>query len=207
MLEVGSGTSPLKQFLSNVITSDVLDLDYLDFVFDCHEIDKLDGIRDESLDVITLTNVLHHLKNPIVFLNRAANKLKSGGKVIATEPFFSLLSTPIFKYLHHEPVDIEISKPELKTVRGPLASANIALPWLIFFRRRDWADKLNGNYDVANCSVRFFSAVSYMATGGISHKVPIPAWLYRVFFPVDLFISRCFPRLCASFFTIVLSRR
>jgi SAM-dependent methyltransferase len=207
VLEVGSGTSPLKQFLSNVVTSDVLGLDYLDLVFDCHEIDKFDGIRDGSLDVITLTNVLHHLKRPIEFLNRAANKLKRGGKVIATEPFFSILSTPIFKYLHHEPVDFGISKPELKSIRGPLASANIALPWLIFFRRRDWADTVSENYDVANCSVRFFSAVSYMATGGISHKVPIPTWLYRAFFPMDLFLSRYFPRLCASFFTIVLSRR
>jgi SAM-dependent methyltransferase len=207
ILEVGSGTSPLKQFLSNVVTSDVLELDYLDLVFDCHDIDKFDAIRDESLDVITLTNVLHHLKSPIAFLNRAANKLKSGGKVIATEPFFSLLSTPIFKYLHHERVDFEISEPELKNVRGPLASANIALPWLVFFRRPDWADNLRKNYDVANCSVRFFSAVSYMATGGISHKFPIPAWIYRAFFHMDLFLSRCFPRLCASFFTIVLPRR
>jgi SAM-dependent methyltransferase len=207
VLEVGSGTSPLKQFLSNAVTSDVLDLNYLDLVFDCHEIDKVADIRDVSFDVITLTNVLHHLKSPIAFLNRAANKLKRGGKVIATEPFFSILSTPIFKYLHHEPVDFGISEPELKTIRGPLASANIALPWLIFFRRRDWADKLSENYDVENCSIRFFSAVSYMATGGISHKVPIPTWLYRVFFPIDLFLSRCFPRLCASFFTIVLSRR
>src|SRR6266481_9463506 len=49
ILEVGSGTSPLKQFLSNVITSDVLDLEYLDLVFDCHEIDKLDSIKDNSI--------------------------------------------------------------------------------------------------------------------------------------------------------------
>ena len=53
ILEIGSGTSPLKQFLSNVVTSDVLDLDYLDLVFDCHEIDRLDAIKDNSLDVIT----------------------------------------------------------------------------------------------------------------------------------------------------------
>ena len=207
ILEVGSGTSPLKHFLSNVVTSDVLDLDYLDLVFDCHEIDKLDAIKDESLDVITLTNALHHLKNPIAFLNCAVSKLKVGGKVIATEPFFSLLSTPIFKYLHHEQVDFEISEPELKNVQGPLASANIALPWLIFFQRRDWADNLSESYDVANCAVRPFSALSYMATGGISHKLPIPTWLYRAFFPMDLFLSRCFPRLCASFFTIVLRCR
>jgi SAM-dependent methyltransferase len=207
ILEVGSGTSPLKQFLSNVITSDVLNLDYLDLVFDCHDIDKLDVIKEESLDVITLTNVLHHLKSPIAFLNRAANKLKSGGKVIATEPFFSVLSSPIFKYLHHESVDFEISEPELKEVRGPLASANIALPWLIFLRRRDWLERLSENYVVNRCSVFPFSALSYMATGGISHKLTIPRWVYRAFFPADLFVSRCFPRLCASFFTVVLPRR
>jgi SAM-dependent methyltransferase len=88
ILEIGSGTSPLKQFHSNIVTSDILHLDYLDLVFDCHEIDKLDVIKDKSLDLITLTNVLHHLKSPIAFLNCAAGKLKPGGKVTATEPFF-----------------------------------------------------------------------------------------------------------------------
>ena len=207
ILEVGSGTSPLKQFLSNVITSDVLDLDYLDLVFDCHEIDKLDEIPDNSIDVITLTNVLHHLKSPIGFLNRAASKLKSGGKVIATEPFFSVLSTPIFKYLHHEPVDFSISEPELREVQGPLASANIALPWLIFFRRPEWLQRLNENFDVTTVSIRTFSALSYMGTGGISRKLPIPHFLYRRLFVVDLAISRRFPDFCAAFFTVTLTRR
>src|SRR2546430_17184188 len=163
ILEVGSGTSPLKQFLPNIITSDVLDLDYLDLVFDCHEIDKLDAIKENSIDVITLTNVLHHLKSPIAFLNRAASKLKSGGKVIATEPFFSVLSTPIFKYLHHEPVDFRISAPELDQALGPLASANIALPWLIFFRRHEWLQRLNENFKVTWVSMRSICTYSYLA--------------------------------------------
>src|SRR5215471_13224453 len=200
ILEVGSGTSPLKHFFPSVVTSDVLDLDYFDLVFDCHDIDKLDAIKNESLDVITLTNVLHHLKRPVAFLNRAANKLKPGGKVIATEPFFSVLSTPIFKYLHHEPVDFRISEPELGKVQGPLASANIALPWLIFFRRREWLQQLNENFDVATLSTRPFSALSYMATGGISHRLPIPHSLYRILFRMDLALSRRLPSLCASFF-------
>ena len=207
ILEVGSGTSPLKQFHSNVLTSDVLDLDYLDLVFDCHDIDKLDAIKDDSLDVITLTNVLHHLKNPVAFLNRAAAKLKSGGKVVATEPSLSVLSTPIFRHLHHEPVDFRISEPELGEVQGPLASANIALPWLIFFQRRDWLLRLNDNFDVATLSTRPFSALSYMATGGISRRLPMPHFVYRRLFLADLAISRRFPGFCAAFFTVVLTRR
>jgi SAM-dependent methyltransferase len=207
ILEIGSGTSPLKQFFSNVITSDVLDLDYLDLVFDCHEIDKLDAIKDSSLDVITLTNVLHHLKSPIAFLNRAASKLKPGGRVIATEPFFSVLSTPIFKYLHHEPVEFRISEPELGDVQGPLQSANIALPWLIFFRKREWLERLNENFDVGGLSIRPFSGLSYMATGGISRRLPVPHFLYRELFSTDLALSRRFPGFCAAFFTVTLIRR
>ncbi len=207
ILEIGSGTSPLKQFLLNVVTSDVLDLDYLDLVFDCHEIDKLDAIQDNSLDVITLTNVLHHLKSPIAFLNRAASKLKPGGKVIATEPFFSLLSTVIFKYLHHEPVDFRIPEPDLGDVQGPLSSANIALPWLIFFRRPEWLQRLNDHFDLTRFFTRPFSAVSYMVTGGISHRMPVPGFLYRMLFRVDLALSRRFPSFCAAFFTVTLTRR
>ena len=207
ILEIGSGTSPLKQSLSNVVTSDVLDLDYLDLVFDCHEIDKLDAITDHSLDVITVTNVLHHLKSPITFLNRAASKLKSGGKLIATEPSFSMLSTVIFKYLHHEPVDFGISEPELGDLEGPLASANIALPWLIFFRNPEWLQRLNDKFDLAHFSARPFSALSYMITGGISHRLPVPPLLYRMLFPVDLALSRHFPSFCAAFFTAILTRR
>ena len=206
ILEIGSGTSPLKQFLSNVVTSDVLDLDYLDLVFDCHEIDKLDAIEDNSLDVITLTNVLHHLKSPIAFLNRAASKLKPGGKVIATEPFFSLLSTVIFRYLHHEPVDFRIPEPDLGDVQGPLSSANIALPWLIFFRRPEWLQRLNDHFNLTRYLTRAFSAVSYMVTGGISHRMPVPGFLYRMLFRVDLALSRRFPSFCAAFFTVTLTR-
>src|SRR6266478_5095700 len=207
ILEVGSGTSPLKQLHSNVVTSDVLDLDYLDIVFDCHEIDRLDAIADNSLDVITLTNVLHHLKSPIAFLNRAASELKSGGKVIATEPFFSVVSTLIFKYLHHEPVDFRISEPELRYVQGPLGSANIALPWLIFFRNRKWLQGLTANFDLTSFSTRPFSALSYMATGGISRRLPVPRFLYRILFFVDLALSRRFQHFCAAFFTATLTRR
>src|SRR5438046_10755313 len=45
ILEIGSGTSPLKQFHCNVVTSDVLDFDYLVLVFDLHVLDKLVAVK------------------------------------------------------------------------------------------------------------------------------------------------------------------
>ncbi|HTG44098.1 MAG TPA: methyltransferase domain-containing protein [Verrucomicrobiae bacterium] len=207
ILEIGSGTSPLFQFYPNVRTSDVLPLDYLDYSFDCHDIDQFKAIPDASLDVLTLTNVLHHLKQPIIFLKRAAAKLKPGGRVIATEPFFSLLSSPIFNYLHHEPVDFSIGEPELSEVLGPLRSANIALPWLIFFKRSKWRDQLRETFEFDTKSYQPFSFISYMATGGISRCLPIPSIIYRILFDIDLAASRALPKVFASFFTITLTRK
>ena len=120
---------------------------------------------------------------------------------------FSALSTPMFKYLHHEAIDFRISEPELGHVQGPLASANIALPWLIFFRTPEWLQRLNDNFDLTAFAARPFSALSYMATGGISHRLPVPTLLYRMLFRLDLGLSRCFPRFCAAFCTVTLPRR
>jgi SAM-dependent methyltransferase len=207
ILEIGSGVSPLQRFYRNVLTSDVLELDYLNYVFDCHFIDRFDPIANASVDVIALTNVLHHLKDPIAFLNKAACKLKPGGKLIATEPYFSVLSNLIFTYLHHEPVDRNIVEPVLEEVRGPLASANIALPWLIFVRRPGWSDRLRVNYNFDAESFQPFTSISYMATGGISRRLSIPGLVYRALFRLDLVLSRIFPKLLASFFTIKLIRK
>ena len=207
ILEIGSGVSPLRRCYPNVITSDVLNLDYLDHVFDCHEIDRVSAIRNESLDIITLTNVLHHLQRPIDFLNRAASKLRRGGKIIATEPYFSFVSTPIFKYLHHEAVDLSASKPELAEIQGPLTTANIAIPWLIFVRNPCWRKLLHDEFEFDEKSLKPFSSISYMATGGISRKIPLPTFAYRFIFHLDLILSRMLPQTLASFFTITLTRR
>ena len=120
---------------------------------------------------------------------------------------WQLLSTFIFKYLHHEPVDFTISEPMLKEVRGPLASANIALPWLIFIKHSRWRDRLRSNFDFDQRAFQPFSSISYMATGGISHRLPLPASFYKLLFRVDMSLSRFLPKLFASFFIITLTRK
>ena len=205
ILEIGSGVSPLQRFYPNAFTSDVMELDYVEYVFDAHQIDQLHEVGNETLDVITLTNVLHHLEKPLEFLRHAVVKLKPGGRIIATEPYFSILSTWIFKYLHHEAVNLAITQPRLRDVQGPVTSANIALPWLIFFRRPQWRNEVLRDYDIE--SVRFFTSLAYMVTGGISRRIPMPHLLYRGLFQVDLFFSRLARPLCASFFTVILKRR
>jgi SAM-dependent methyltransferase len=207
VLEIGSGTSPLKLLYPGVETSDVLRLDYLDHVFDCQEIDAYGGIPGHSLDIITLTNVLHHLKDPLGFLAGAAAKLKPGGELVLAEPYFSLVSYPVYKLLHPEPVDFSVVRHGLAAVEGPLSTSNQAVPYMLLFSRRDWLAGLADQYDLDGIRVDYFSSLSYMATGGISRVFPVPGFLYRALFGFDNFLARTAPRIFASFFTAVLTAR
>jgi len=207
VLEIGSGASPLKMFYQNVISSDILPLSYLDQVFDCHEIDHIETIKDESLNVITFTNVLHHLRDPVLFLRKAAVKLKPHGRIIMTEPFYSILSTLIYRCLHHEPSDFTIERPCLQNAEGPLTSANMALPYMIFFTDKGWEKPLRHLYDYSTKTVLYFSAISYMATGGISKKIPVPHFLYKGLLRLDLKLAAAFPRLFSAFFILTLTRK
>ncbi|PDT19818.1 class I SAM-dependent methyltransferase [Rhizobium hidalgonense] len=201
VLEIGSGTSPLKKFQPHIMATDVLNLDYLDIVFDCHNIADLQAIKDHSIDVITLTNVLHHLRDPILFLSGASRKLKKGGQLVLVEPYFSAVSYPFLKFLHHEPVDFQISQPVLDTIEGPLSSSNQAIPYMMFFSRRDWLTRLSNQYDLKAIKLGYFTSIAYMVTGGISRILPVPHWLYRLYLPIDRRLARTFPVLFASFFS------
>ena len=207
ILEIGSGTSPLKMFYKNVLTSDLMDLDHLDYNFDCQMIDKFELIKDHSIDIISLTNVLHHLKDPIAFLIKANSKLKSDGLIIMLEPYFSFLSAIIYKYLHHEPVIFDIDKPMLSEIKGPLSSANMAIPYLIFFSTKDWAKKLEAYYKFSKKDIFYYSSLSYMITGGISRRIPLPFSLYNYFHKLDNWLAQKLPHLFAAYFIIKLRRR
>ncbi|MBC7939433.1 MAG: class I SAM-dependent methyltransferase [Chitinophagaceae bacterium] len=205
VLEIGSGTSPLQRFYPAVITSDILDLTHFDHVFDCHDIDRYSGIPDNSVDLVTLTNVLHHLKDPLRFLKNVTVKLKAGGRVVMIEPYFSLVSYPIYRLLHHEPVDFGVAYPGLVDVEGPLSNSNQAVPYMIFFSRPAWRAELSTHYDLDATSVRHFSSLSYMLTGGISRRLPIPRWLYKPICSIDCRLATIAPRLFASFFVVELT--
>lgn len=204
ILEIGSGVSPLKNFVPTVLTSDVLDLEYLDIVFDCHDIAELYSIPDHSLDIITLTNVLHHLRDPMQFLTTATKKLVAGGEIYIVEPYFSVLSYPLYKLLHHEPVDFDILRPQLAKVDGPLSSSNQAMPYMIFFSRPAWRQELADCYALEKTQYGFFTSLAYMMTGGISRAFPVPAWMYRAYFSIDKKLARYMPKLFASFFSVRL---
>lgn len=205
VVEVGSGSSPLKQFYPRFVTSDVLPLAHLDLVFDAHRIDQVSEVG--IADSIILTNVLHHLADPLMFMKNAATKIKPGGELILIEPYFSSVSSLLLKNFHHEPCDFSIGRPILGEVTGPLSSANQAMPYMIFFQRPDWLGELKEWYRIEDFTAEYYSSLSYPVTGGASKNFRIPHVLYRALFLVDSWLAKTFPKIFAFMFVVRLVRR
>ena len=204
ILEIGSGMSPLKCFYPSVISSDVMPLEYLDLVFDAHRIDQVDAVADGSLDMIMMTNVLHHLQCPLEFLSAAQKKLRTGGRLVLVEPFFSLLSRAIYALFHHETADFRISTPCLSDVKGPLSSANQALPYMIFYSRQEWRQQVTNIYRIDPVGSFHYTAISYMMTGGVSRDFRVPHCFYRYCWYLDSWLANHAPKLVAAFFVTTL---
>ena len=207
ILEIGSGMSPLKHFYPSVLTSDIMPLSYVDYVFDAHDIGNLLIIKDESLDLILLTNVLHHLQNPLKFLKGAKNKLCPTGRIVLVEPYFSTISRLIYSYLHHEPSDFSVKIPRLSEVKGPLSSANMAIPYMIFWKKQTWLKQVLDHYTIVESQRFYYTGISYMATGGISHNIMIPHGLYKQLWKLDNFFATLFFRQFAAFFVLTLAKK
>jgi hypothetical protein len=106
--------------------------------------------------------------------------------------------------LHSEPSVFNIEQPRLEKVSGPLSSANQAIPYLIFFKRREWLTQLEPYYDLSQSKIGYFTSLSYMATGGINKKFPIHEVIYQIGFRIDQFLASHLPRFFASFFWVRL---
>jgi SAM-dependent methyltransferase len=182
-----------------------LPLDFVEYHFDAREMESCEALKGKTFDVITFSNVLHHIRQPLELLKSCEKKLNENGRVIFLEPNFSLLSGFIYRYIHYEYSNKHIDRPELENIQGPLSSSNIALPYLIFFKRKEWRKLVEAHFEVERIS--YFTSLSYFLSGGISHRIPIPGYLYKVAFLFDQWLTRMFPSLLASFFVLSLKKR
>ena len=78
---------------------------------------------------------------------------------------------------------------------------------MIFFSNKSWRREVADIYDFSSGNISYFSGLSYMATGGISRRVPIPHFLYKILFGLDVIMAGAFPRVFSSFFIVRLTKR
>jgi SAM-dependent methyltransferase len=155
-----------------------------------------------SVSAVLLLNVLHHLPDPRAFFGECTRMLKPGGRVCLIEPYVSVASRRLVKPLHHEPWDETAgwALPE----SGPMTGANMAMPWIIFFRDR-------ARYD-AECAdlpidrIRLHTIGAYLLSGGVSMRSLLPGWLFDPIWAAERLLTPASSTL-ASMMTIELVRR
>ncbi|MEE8574883.1 MAG: class I SAM-dependent methyltransferase [Thermodesulfobacteriota bacterium] len=170
IVEIGSGSGFIKEVLPDAITSDTLDLPGVDMNFSALDM----PFEDSSVDAYIMIDVFHHLPEPALFLKEAARTLRSGGRIVMIEPAVTAWSRLIYENLHHEDFDPRAGWSFDAT--GPLSSANIALPWIIFSRDL-------GEFEEKFPMLRRVSLVNhtpflYLFSGGVSLKQLAPSFSY-----------------------------
>ncbi|MCX6170088.1 MAG: class I SAM-dependent methyltransferase [Ignavibacteriales bacterium] len=195
-LEIGSGIGNYKEFKPDILSSDIHVNPWVDLTFDAHRL----PFNSSTFSNIVLVDTIHHLYNPIMFLEEALRVLKAGGRLILIEPFPSPFSLLIYRRFHPEPFIMDIDYYEVKNLESKKTwDANQAIPYLLFFKNKNRFQTkfLNRLKFIKRKKISF---VLYPATGGFENKqiilnklVPIIKFIENILTPFNwLMAFRCY---------------
>ncbi len=171
IIEIGAGAGFSSHFLKDLsyIKTDAIDTGFQDKVVNAESM----PYQDNSVDIIFGLDVFHHISMPFLFLNEAQRVLKPGGRLILIEPAITLVSWPIYKFLHPEPMKWRIKVSEKTQFSDSrVMDANNALPSLIFKNNHD-GDLLKYGLNM-HYRTKLFGLLSMLATGGLNSSFSIP---------------------------------
>jgi SAM-dependent methyltransferase len=198
VLEVGAGGSFYRDIRPAVVSLDLRPGAQVDILGSALAL----PLRDESTSAVLLLNVLHHLPDPRVFFRECQRVLMPGGRVCLIEPYAGPLSRRLIRPLHHEPWDEGAGWTIDST--GPLSSANIALPSIIFVRdRRRYQDEFP---DLPVSRMTLHTIALYLLSGGVTMRSFVPG----LFFTPALYCEKIFGPAgtwLASMMTVELTKR
>lgn len=184
LVELGSGGGFIKEVISSVITSDILELPNVDKVFSALEMPFEQG----SVDAFFMIDVLHHLADPRAFFTEALRCLKVGGKVVMIEPANTPWSRFIYKNFHHEGFDTASDWPARGGGEGgPLSQGNGALPWIIFSRDRKMFEEQFPSMRIVR--MHSHTPFRYLLSGGLTLRQLVPSFSYPAVKAIEYVLS------------------
>ncbi len=197
LVELGSGGGFIKDMMPHVVTSDVLDLQWIDRRFSALDM----PFADQSVDAFFMINVLHHLPDTCRFLAELDRCLKQGGKAVMIEPANTPWSRFVYRNFHHEPFDPTAGWTF--PAGGPLSSANDALPFIVFQRDRGEFQRKFPRLRIVRLDIH--TPLAYLLSGGVSMRQLVPAWSFRTVRFLERLAGPA-NRLAGMFMTVELER-
>jgi SAM-dependent methyltransferase len=195
VLEIGGGGGNLKEFCPKLITSDYVFCPWLDVNLDAHRL----PFRPASLGAVVAIDVLHHLQNPVFFIQETRRVLMPGGRLVLLEPFISAWSWPVYRFLHPEEVDFSMDlfgmhgKEHDACDKDPF-DGNMAVATKLFCREKQMMAKLFPDFPVTE--IRHSDFFLYPMSGGFEKPALCPEFLVpavdmaeRVLQPLSRFLA------------------
>jgi len=170
-VEFGSGGGYAAQFIPGLVTSEVFASPGVQVVSNAQAMPFGDG----ELRAIVMSNVLHHMPNLRLFFAEATRCLRPGGRILMIEPWVTPWSRLIYKKLHEEPFEPEARDWEFAE-SGPLSSANVALPWIVFARDEKRFSKEFPSLKIEH--VQAFLPFRYLVSGGVGMRSLMPGFTH-----------------------------
>jgi SAM-dependent methyltransferase len=198
-LELGSGAGFLKDFVPNLVTSEVFSCAGVDIVLSGLDL----PIKPASLGAIVMVDVLHHLPQARGFFREAARCVAPGGVVAMIEPWVTPWSRLVYGRMHHEPFVPEAVEWEFPA-GGPLSGANGALPYILFSRDRAQFEREFPMWRIR--TIEPMMPFRYLVSGGVSMRSLMPGWSFSWWRGVENILRPIMGEL-AMFAHIVLQKR
>ena len=170
VLELGAGGySPGDNFWRDIVASDI---DQFGTEEEILQIDSSSLPFDSaSFDLVIAKDALHHFKDPISSLEEIFRVLKSDGKFLVSEPYWSPLGRFVFRFLHTESWDVNVKSPIIDS-HDPW-DGNQALLLLLTSKFKPLLQKMSPplNLEVLFCTY----GISYLLSGGVHTRTVIPS--------------------------------
>ncbi len=181
LVELGSGGGFFKEFIPNLICSDILDLPGNDMTFSALDM----PFENNSVSAIFMIDTFHHIPDSEKFLAEASRVLKKGGVIMMIEPANSCWGRFIYKNFHHEPFDPagDWSFP----LSGPMSGANGALPWIVFERDLERFSNDFQGFEISK--IKYHTPFLYLLSGGVSFRQLLPGFTYGFIHLLDRIAS------------------
>ena len=199
IIELGSGAGFLREFVPEVISSEVFVCPAIDIVLSGMDLPFIAN----SMRGIVMVDVLHHLPQPRRFFCEAARCVRPGGVVTMIEPWVTNWSRLIYRRVHHEPFDPQAKEWEFPT-SGPLSGANGALPYILFARDRETFQREFPMWQIE--AVEPMMPFCYLLSGGVSMRTLMPGWSFTLWRGIENLLQPVMNHL-AMFALVVLRKR
>lgn len=198
LLEVGSGSGLLRDFIPQAILSEVIDLPWIDRVVDCMHI----PFNENELSDIMSFDLLHHLAQPHSFLKEVGRVLKPGGRALFIEPYITFFSFFGYKILHHEHIYFKDYQPDIIKINP--WEGNSALANLVF--KRDLKKWSRLHPDLTIIHRELFSFLDFTCAAGFKPYAYVPNGIFRYLIKIDSYLTWIMPLIAFRIFVVIEKR-